>query len=71
VAGENPGTKYDKASSLGVPILDEAGLAVLLAQGPDAARAAAMADPPGPDGPGGAAGSADPDGAAEAPGPVG
>ncbi len=70
VAGENPGTKYDKASSLGVPILDEAGLAVLLAQGPDAARATALADPPGPDGSGGAAGSADPDGAAEAPGPV-
>jgi len=71
VAGENPGTKYDKASSLGVPILDEAGLAVLLAQGPDAARAMAMAEPPGPDGPGGAAGPADSDGAAEAPGPVG
>src|SRR6266571_91997 len=45
VAGENPGTKYDKAGSLGVPILDEAGLAVLLEQGPDAARA--TADPDG------------------------
>ena len=34
VAGENPGSKYDKAASLGVPILDEAGLVVLLEQGP-------------------------------------
>jgi DNA ligase (NAD+) len=49
VAGENPGSKYDKAASLGVPILDEAGLLVLLEQGPDAARAAAVvaADPAG------------------------
>ena len=49
VAGENPGSKYDKAASLGVPILDEAGLVVLLEQGPDAARAAAVvaADPAG------------------------
>jgi DNA ligase (NAD+) len=49
VAGENPGSKYDKAASLGVPILDEAGLVVLLEQGPDAARAAAVvaAEPAG------------------------
>jgi DNA ligase (NAD+) len=70
VAGENPGTKYDKAGSLGVPVLDEAGLAVLLEQGPDAARATALADSPGPDGAGGAAVSADPGGAAEGPGPA-
>jgi len=38
VAGESPGSKYDKALTLGVPLLDEAGLAVLLEQGPDAAR---------------------------------
>ena len=42
VAGENPGSKYDKAVSLGVPILDDAGLVILLEQGPDAARAAAV-----------------------------
>jgi DNA ligase (NAD+) len=43
VAGESPGSKYDKAVSLGVPILDDAGLVILLEQGPDAARAAAVA----------------------------
>src|SRR5262249_13994031 len=41
VVGDNPGSKYDKAVSLGVPILDEAGLTVLLADGPDAARGVA------------------------------
>jgi DNA ligase (NAD+) len=38
VAGENAGSKYDKAVELGVPILDEAALHVLLTQGPDAVR---------------------------------
>lgn len=38
VAGEAPGSKYDKAVELGVPVLDEAGFAVLLDRGPDAAR---------------------------------
>ena len=33
VAGDNAGSKYDKALSLGVPVLDEAGLQVLLADG--------------------------------------
>ncbi len=51
VAGDSPGTKYDKAISLGVPILDEAGLSVLLEHGPDAARATAAAEPPGAAGP--------------------
>ncbi|AXI79554.1 NAD-dependent DNA ligase LigA [Peterkaempfera bronchialis] len=39
VVGENPGSKYDKAVQLGVPVLDDDGFAVLLEQGPDAARA--------------------------------
>lgn len=42
VVGENPGSKYDKAMQLKVPVLDEAGFAVLLEQGPEAAREAAV-----------------------------
>ncbi|MGH4022896.1 MAG: NAD-dependent DNA ligase LigA [Pseudonocardiaceae bacterium] len=38
VAGDSPGSKYDKAVSLGVPVLDEGGFRVLLAEGPEAAR---------------------------------
>jgi DNA ligase (NAD+) len=38
VAGENAGSKYDKAAELGVPILDEAAFRVLLDQGPEAVR---------------------------------
>ncbi len=38
VAGDNPGSKYDKAAELGIPILDEAGFRVLLERGPDAVR---------------------------------
>jgi DNA ligase (NAD+) len=41
VVGESPGSKYDKAVSLKVPILDDAGFAVLLADGPEAAAAVA------------------------------
>ena len=41
VVGENPGSKYDKAVSLGVPVLDEPGFRVLLDDGADAARAIA------------------------------
>ncbi|GAA2848936.1 NAD-dependent DNA ligase LigA [Streptosporangium fragile] len=39
VVGENAGSKFDKAVKLGVPILDEEGLRVLLAEGPEAAAA--------------------------------
>jgi DNA ligase (NAD+) len=38
VAGENAGSKYDKAAELGVPILDEEAFRVLLDQGPEAVR---------------------------------
>ena len=38
VVGDNPGSKYDKAMQLKVPVLDEDGFAVLLEQGPEAAR---------------------------------
>jgi DNA ligase (NAD+) len=41
VVGDAPGSKFDKAVSLGVPILDEDGFRVLLDSGPDAARAVA------------------------------
>jgi DNA ligase (NAD+) len=43
VVGESPGSKYDKAVSLKVPVLDEDGFAVLLADGPEAAREVAQA----------------------------
>jgi len=45
VAGTGAGSKYDKALSLGVPVLDEAGLRVLLADGAEAARAVAETEP--------------------------
>jgi DNA ligase (NAD+) len=45
VVGDNPGSKYDKALSLKVPVLNEEGFAVLLAEGPDAARAVAEIGP--------------------------
>ncbi len=35
VAGDSPGSKYDKAAELGVPILDEDGFRRLLESGPD------------------------------------
>ena len=41
VVGDNPGSKYDKAVQLKVPILDAAGFEVLLAEGAEAARAVA------------------------------
>ncbi|WP_199511949.1 NAD-dependent DNA ligase LigA [Nucisporomicrobium flavum] len=41
VVGDNPGSKYDKALQLKVPVLDEDAFGVLLSDGPDAARAVA------------------------------
>ena len=40
VAGDAPGSKYDKAIELGVPVLDENGFAELLANGPTRAGSA-------------------------------
>ncbi len=45
VAGDAPGSKYDKALQLGVPVLDEAGFRVLLEQGPGAAKQVAQVPP--------------------------
>ncbi|MFE5830862.1 NAD-dependent DNA ligase LigA [Streptomyces sp. NPDC056488] len=45
VVGENPGSKYDKAMQLKVPVLDEGGFSILLEQGPDAALEAAVPIP--------------------------
>ncbi|MGW0736877.1 NAD-dependent DNA ligase LigA [Streptomyces sp. NPDC002851] len=42
VVGDNPGSKYDKAMQVKVPVLNEDGFAVLLEQGPDAAREVAL-----------------------------
>ncbi|WJV46011.1 NAD-dependent DNA ligase LigA [Streptomyces flavofungini] len=42
VVGDNPGSKYDKAMQLKVPVLNEDGFAVLLEQGVEAAREAAL-----------------------------
>ncbi|WP_411101758.1 NAD-dependent DNA ligase LigA [Streptomyces sp. cmx-4-9] len=42
VVGDNPGSKYDKAVQLKLAVLDDAGFAVLLEEGPDAAREAAL-----------------------------
>lgn len=48
VAGESPGSKYDKAVQLRVPVLDDAAFGVLLGEGPDAAKAVAYFAPEAP-----------------------
>jgi DNA ligase (NAD+) len=47
VAGDKPGSKYDKALTLGVPVLDEGAFEVLLRDGP--AAAAELAERPAGD----------------------
>lgn len=42
VVGDNPGSKYDKAMQLKVPVLNEEGFTVLLEHGPKAAADAAL-----------------------------
>ncbi|MEU3104946.1 NAD-dependent DNA ligase LigA [Streptomyces griseoflavus] len=42
VVGDNPGSKYDKAMQLKVPVLNEEGFTVLLEQGPEAAADVAL-----------------------------
>ncbi|MBA2944691.1 NAD-dependent DNA ligase LigA [Streptomyces himalayensis] len=42
IVGDNPGSKYDKAMQVKVPVLNEEGFAVLLEQGPDAAAEVAL-----------------------------
>ncbi|MFI1288448.1 NAD-dependent DNA ligase LigA [Streptomyces sp. NPDC020792] len=42
VVGDNPGSKYDKAMQLKVPVLNEDGFVVLLERGPDAAAEVAL-----------------------------
>jgi DNA ligase (NAD+) len=51
VVGDAPGSKYDKAVELGVPVLDEDGFRVLLADGPDAALERAQVPAAGSDTP--------------------
>ncbi len=46
VVGDNPGTKAEKAVALGRPVLDAAGFAVLLEQGPEAALATVRSPAP-------------------------
>lgn len=47
VAGQAAGSKLDKAHSLAVPVLDEAGFRTLLDEGPEAARAVALRETEG------------------------
>jgi len=53
VVGDEPGSKYEKAVTLGVPILDEPGFRVLLERGAEAAAAVALTPGAGEDAAGG------------------
>lgn len=44
VVGDSPGSKAEKAASLGVQVLDEAGFTILLEEGPEAAAALAQTE---------------------------
>ncbi|MEO3924710.1 NAD-dependent DNA ligase LigA [Micromonosporaceae bacterium B7E4] len=44
VVGDNPGSKAEKAATLKVPMLDEAGFAALLTEGPEAAGRLVISD---------------------------
>jgi DNA ligase (NAD+) len=59
VVGDSPGSKYDKAVKLGVPILDEQGFRVLLEAGPQAAEKVRI-NPPEEETEAGAAAEAEP-----------
>jgi DNA ligase (NAD+) len=59
IAGDKPGSKHDKALTLGVPVLDEAGFRVLLDNGPAAAGEAAQAEGVIPDAAGASGPAAD------------
>ncbi|WP_306366668.1 NAD-dependent DNA ligase LigA [Nocardiopsis sp. CC223A] len=59
VVGDSPGSKYDKAVKLGVPILDEQGFRVLLEAGPEAAEKERI-NPPAEETEGGSADAAEP-----------
>jgi DNA ligase (NAD+) len=49
VAGDKPGSKYDKALTLGVPVLGDAGFRILLRDGPAAAAESAERPAGSPD----------------------
>jgi DNA ligase (NAD+) len=66
VAGDNAGTKRDKAEQLGVPILDEDGFRELLANGPAVTDGVGVADEAGADGV--AAAAAEPESKTDDPG---
>ncbi|MGQ0839771.1 NAD-dependent DNA ligase LigA [Actinokineospora sp.] len=70
VVGDAPGTKYDKAVQLKVPVLDEPGFRVLLDQGPEAATAVATIGDPNAAADPDPATAADPDSATADPDPA-